>query len=155
MKKDSIVSTEPKLSGRKLFIDSAPAPNSSPRRVKGGARTWYFPDGYLPEKNSADKVDAHEALMILNISKKPAQLRVDFYFEDREPILDVPIKIGAQRVRCIRLDWPQDLDGICLPVRTQYAIRVRSNVNIIVQMGRIDTTQSNLSYYGSMGFCER
>jgi hypothetical protein len=155
MKEYSRVSVEPKLSGRELFIDPGTARRSPRRRLKGGARTWYFPDGYLPAKNSADKVDAHEALMILNVSKKLAQLRIDFYFEDRDPILAVPITIGSQRVRCIRLDWPQDLEGTHLPVCTQYAIRVRSNVNIIIQQGRIDTTQSNLSYYGSMGLCER
>jgi hypothetical protein len=53
------------------------------------------------------------------------------------------------------LDRATDLGGVELPVATQYAIRVRSNVNVIVQQGRIDTTQTNLSYYGSMGMSER
>jgi hypothetical protein len=123
-------------------------------RNRGGACLWYFPDGYLPKKNPGDKVEAHEALMILNVNARPAQLLLDFYFEDRAPVLDVPVAIGAQRVRCIRLDWPHDINGVELPIATQYAIRVRSNVNIIVQQGRIDTTQTNLSYYGSMGLNE-
>jgi hypothetical protein len=144
-----------KLSDRKLRSDPALTRRSAHRRAPGGARVWYFPDGYLPAKHADDKVDAHEALMILNVSKKPAHLKIDFYFEDHEPILAVPVTIGGQRVRCIRLDWPQDLKGVSLPTCTQYAIRVRSNVNIIIQQGRIDTTQANLSYYGSMGLCER
>jgi hypothetical protein len=121
---------------------------------QGGARTWYFPDGFLPAKQLEATVEAHEALMILNVNDTPAHLRIDFYFEDREPILAVPVTIDAGRVRCIRLDWPQHLGGVRLPTCTQYAMRVESNVNVIIQQGRIDTTQPNLSYYGSMGFCQ-
>ncbi len=120
----------------------------------GGAKTWYFPDGYLPAKRAGDEVEAHEALMILNVVDQPARIQLDFYFEDRPPVLDVAIEVGAMRVRCIRLDHPEDINGVKLPVCTQYAIRLRSNVKTIVQQGRIDTTQTNLSYYGSMGFCE-
>jgi hypothetical protein len=113
---------------------------------------WYFADGYLPPKKSGAAVEAHEALMVLNANAEAAELLLDFYFEDREPITEVRVVIGGQRVKCIRLDHPDALGGIRLPVATQYAIRVRSNVAIVVQQGRIDTTQSNLSYYGSMGY---
>jgi hypothetical protein len=130
----------------------ATLPRNAPR---GGARTWYFPDGYLPAKRAGDAVEAHEALMILNTSDAPAKLLLDFYFEDKEPVTDVRIDLGTRRVKCVRLDRPADIGGVELPVATQYAIRVRSNVNVIVQQGRIDTTQNNLSYYGSMGMCER
>lgn len=124
------------------------------RQVRGGARVWYFPDGYLPPKKAGDKVEAHEALMILNTNARAAHLIIDFYFEDRDPVTNVSLDLGGRRVRCIRLDRPDDLNGIELPVATQYAIRVTSDVNIIVQQGRIDTTQPDMSYYGSMGFCE-
>ena len=33
-------------------------------------------------------------------------------------------------------------------------IRVRSTVNIVAMMGRVDTTQANLAYYSSDGYCE-
>jgi len=137
-----------------VTVDREVISRSAHSRLTGGARLWYFPDGYLPRKTPGDKVEAHEALMILNVSPRPAQILIDFYFEDRAPVLDVPITIGAQRVRCVRLDWPHDINGVELPIATQYAIRVRSNINIIVQQGRIDTTQANLSYYGSMGLSE-
>lgn len=130
------------------------ARTSLPAGGSGGARLWYFPDGYLPAKTPGTRVDAHEALMILNVSPRAAHIQLDFYFEDRPPVTDVPITVGGQRVRCIRLDWPHDINGVELPVAVQYAIRLRSNVNVIVQQGRVDTTQSNLSYYGSMGLSE-
>ncbi len=133
---------------------STPGPRMGAGRSRGGARTWYFPDGYLPAKKAGDKIDAHEALMILNTNDRDAHLLIDIYFEDRDPIEGIAITIGAKRVRCIRLDWPDDLGGVALPETTQYALRVHSDINIIVQQGRVDTTQPDLSYYGSMGFWE-
>ena len=43
----------------------------------GGARVWYFPDGYLPAKVSNGPMEAHEALMLFNASAQPAQVRLD------------------------------------------------------------------------------
>lgn len=36
----------------------------------GGAKTWYFPDGYLPEKVGSGPMEAHEALMLLNTNEQ-------------------------------------------------------------------------------------
>ena len=36
----------------------------------------------------------------------------------------------------------------------QYALRVRSDVEIVVQFGRMDVTQPNCSYIGLMGHGE-
>ncbi len=121
---------------------------------KGGARTWYFPDGYLPEKIAKGRMEAHEALMLFNVSKGPARVKLDFYFSDKPPVKAVPVEVPAERVISIRLDRPEEIGGLEIPPLTQYAIRVRSNVNILAQFGRVDTTQTNLAYYCCMGHCE-
>lgn len=119
-----------------------------------GAKTWYFPDGYLPEKLGNSRFEAHEALMLLNVMGIPAHVLLDFYFEDREPVMGVPVVVGAQRVVCLRMDKAADFGGPSIAPLVQYALRVRSDVNIVVQFGRLDTTQPNLAYYSSMGYCE-
>jgi hypothetical protein len=119
----------------------------------GGARVWYFPDGYLPEKTGPGPMEAHEALMLLNTGNAPANVKLDFYFSDREPARDVSVCVGAERVIALRLDHPEDIGGISIPPLTQYAIRVRSDVKIVAQFGRLDTTQVNMAYYGCMGYC--
>jgi len=58
---------------------------------KGGAKVWYFPDGYLPEKVGGGRLEAHEALMLLNTGDVPANVRLDFYFEDKAPAKDIPV----------------------------------------------------------------
>jgi hypothetical protein len=127
------------------------ARNSGPQ---GGARTWYFPDGYLPEKKGPGPMEAHEALMLLNTGDKPAEVLLDFYFEDKPPVKDIPVTVAPERIRTLRLDKSQDVGGLDIPPLVQYSIRVRSNVNIVAQFGRLDTTQNNMAYYNSAGFFE-
>jgi hypothetical protein len=117
-----------------------------------GAKVWYFPDGYLPEKVGGGPMEAHEALMLLNPNSTPAKVKLDFYFDDRDPRKDIAIEVGAERVIGLRLDHPQDIGGLQIPPLKQYAIRVRSDIPIIAQFGRVDTTQANLAYYGCMGY---
>src|SRR3972149_4110029 len=105
----------------------------------GGAKVWYFPDGYLPEKVGSGPLEAHEALMIFNTATTPARVLLDFYFEDRDPVKDIPITVGAERVHCIRLDMPEQIGGLQIPPLTQYALRVRSDVNVVAMFGRLDT----------------
>jgi hypothetical protein len=122
--------------------------------LRGGARVWYFPDGYLPEKKGPGPMEAHEALMILNVTVEPADVLLDFYFEDRAPVKDIPVTVPPERIRCLRLDHSRELGGLEIPPLTQYSIRVRSSVNVVAQFGRLDTTQTNMAYYNSAGFFE-
>lgn len=120
---------------------------------RNGARQWFFADGYLPAKQGSGALESHEALMILNCGGVPASVKLDIYFDDRPPVTDIPIKVEAERVRALRLDNPADLNGAVLPPLTQYALRVRSDVPVVVQFGRLDVTQPNLSYYVGVGYC--
>lgn len=121
---------------------------------RGGARVWYFPDGYLPEKKGPGPMEAHEALMLLNTTQELAEVRLDFYFEDKAPVKDIAVSVPPERIHGLRLDKPADIGGLDIPPLTQYSIRVRSNVNIVAQFGRLDTTQNNMAYYNSAGFFE-
>lgn len=124
------------------------------KNLKGGAKVWYFPDGYLPKKVNSGAMDAHEALMLFSTNETIANVYLDFYFEDKPPVKNVEIKVLPERVICIRLDHPDEIGGVVIPPLYQYALRVRSDVNIIAQIGRLDTTQPNMAYYSSMGFFE-
>lgn len=90
--------------------------------------------------------------MIVNTGETPANVRLDLFFDDRAPIRDVPIRVDAERVVCLRLDHPNEIGGVVLPPLTQYALRVRSDVRVVVQFGRLDTTQANLAYYINVGY---
>lgn len=122
--------------------------------MAGGAKNWYFPDGYLPEKIDSGSMEAHEALMLLNTGQEAVHVKIDVYFEDREAFKDIEVSIPGERVKTLRLDNPDDIGGLEIPLLTQYSLRVRSDKNIVVQFGRLDTTQNNMAYYGVAGYYE-
>lgn len=130
------------------------ADNNEKIATRGGACVWYFPDGYLPEKIGEGPLEAHEALMLLNTNATPAEVSLDFYFENRDPVKNIPVNVAAERVMALRLDHPRDIGGLEIPPLVQYAIRVRSNVPIVALFGRLDTTQTNMAYYSPAGFFE-
>lgn len=122
--------------------------------MTGGAKIWYFPDGYLPKKKANGEMEAHEALMLFNPSNEDAFVELDIYFSDLPPLRNIRLTVPAERVRAVRLDHPEELGGVTIPPLTQYALRVRASCPLIAQFGRLDTTQSNMAYYTGFGFCE-
>ncbi len=122
--------------------------------MHGGAKTWYFPDGYLPEKKDSSTLEAHEALMVLNTGTEAADIEIDFYFEDLPPIKGIKAEVDGERVSTFRLDNPDDIGGVRLKPLQQYSLRIRSSQPVIIQFGRLDTTQSDLAYYVGVGYAE-
>ena len=116
-----------------------------------GARTWLIADAYLPAAGSGRPV-GHEAICILNTGDQPARVEVDFYFEEREARLGVPVTVGPRRTLHVRTDRPEMLGGFAVPREVPYAIRLRSNMPVVVQYSRLDVSQPNLALMTTLGF---
>ena len=67
-------------------------------------------------------------------------MRFTFY-EDREPVGPVDVTLGARRTWHVRLDDPL-LGGVELPRGVPYAYTVESDVPIVVQHSRLDTSRT-------------
>jgi len=120
-----------------------------------GALTWYFPDGDRPPTDNGP-IEAHESLMIFNVSQQPANIELDLYWTDKAPTLGIKVRVEAERVRSLRVPWfddPEDAQRVYVPVRTQYAIRVRSDVPVICQYGRLEVIPS-YTLYTTMGYVD-
>lgn len=120
--------------------------------VGAGARIWYFPDGDRPPDQDG-AAGAHESLMILNVCSAEAHVELDLYWTDRPPTVGISVTIPGERVRSLRVPWwedPKDADRVTVPVREQYAIRVRSDVPVICQYGRLELVPS-FALYTTMG----
>lgn len=117
-----------------------------------GKRVWIFPDGDLPNKNIDSGLEAHEALMVLNTSGETATLSLTFYFSDRDPIEGVSVVVPGKRVMCFRLDHPNEIGGVQIPVRTQYALRVESDIEVVATFGRLDTASTSMAFYSPTGY---
>jgi hypothetical protein len=117
-----------------------------------GAKLWIFPDGYLPARGEGNQYVGHDCVCILNTGLEIAECSLDFYFEDREPVLGVPVTVGAQRSLHLRLDKPEQLGGYALPRETPYSLRLTSSVALVAQYSRLDVTQPNMAFLSSLGY---
>ncbi len=122
--------------------------------AQGGKKIWYFADGYLPAKNPASALEAHEALMLFNTSENDIEAVIDIYFSDCSPIKNIMVNIPAERIISLRMDHPDDLNGAEIPLLTQYALRITASAPIVCQFGRLDTTQEAMAYYLGTGYAE-
>ncbi len=122
----------------------------------GGSRTWYVADGWMPLKDPTNDAGyaGHEAIMILNAGDRDAEILMDVFFESKEPLEGIRLHVPAKRIKCFRMDHPEEIGGVRLERLFQYALRFRSDVPVVVQYGRMDVTQPNLAYIGTMGHAE-
>ena len=116
-----------------------------------GKRIWFFPDGERPPAGDSD-MKGHESYIVLNPNKKDAHLTFTFYFEDKVPIRIDTMMVAAERVMCYQTHRPEHFGDHVIPIETQYAAMVESDVPVIIQYGRLDARQVNLAYYTTMGY---
>lgn len=115
-----------------------------------GSKTWFIPDCYYPE-HSSGVFPSHEAVCVLNPSKEDAKLCFTLYFEDRDKMEGFAAECKAERTNHIRLDKIKDAGGNGIPKGVPYALMVESNIDIIVQYSRMDTTQAEMALMTTMG----
>ena len=115
-----------------------------------GRKHWIFSDGDLPPAGEQEPL-GHEALMVVNLNRKPAQLKLEVLFEDREPVRDIALRVDGERVRCFRLDKPLGESRYRIPFG-QYALVVHSDLPVVAVFGRLDVRQANMAYYSVAGF---
>jgi len=121
-----------------------------------GKKQWYIVDGYRPSPTPDPKAEyvGHESVMILNTNECDAHILISIYFEDRDPVENIPYVVPAKRIRCFKTDDSEVLGGLSIGVGVQYSMEIKSDVGIIVQYGRLDIQQSNMAYMALMAQSE-
>ena len=118
----------------------------------GGKKRWFVPDAFLPEKSSHGAV-SHEAACLLNAGDDEAAVTFTFFFEDREPVGPVSLRLGARRTWHVRLD-DADALGVDLPRGVPYAYAVESDVPIVLQHSRLDTSAGAYTLFTTIAYGE-
>lgn len=116
-----------------------------------GAKVWFISDGYWPTVSNG-LFPSHEAICVLNPGKKDANIEVTLYFEDRDKMEGFKAVCKAERTYHIRMDKLKDENGQGVPQGVPYAMMVRSDVDIIVQYSRMDTTQAEMALMTTMAY---
>ncbi|OAS82051.1 MULTISPECIES: sensory rhodopsin transducer [Metabacillus] len=117
---------------------------------KKGETHWIIPDGYIPPLSSGE-LTSHESICILNCNENEANIFISIYFEDRNPIERIPVIVQGKRSNHLRTST-LELDGETIPFGVPYSIEVESDLPIIVQYSRLDSTQPGLALMSTMGY---
>lgn len=117
-----------------------------------GRMKWALAEGYIPRESHGPtpQMTSHETLCLLNTSSQEALVRITVYFADREPVGPYRVMVPARRTTHLRFN---DLtDPAPIPVDTDYASIIESNVPIVVQHTRLDSRQAENALFSTMAF---
>jgi len=115
-----------------------------------GEKVWLIPDGYI--SGVSHNIPSHDAVCVLNTSDKDAKINLTLYFEDRDKMDCFIVKCKAGKTHHIRMDRITGENGKKVPVNTPYAILVESNIEVVVQYSRLDTTQSEMALMTTIAY---
>lgn len=118
-----------------------------------GKKNWIIPDCELPMPGEG-VLKGHESVIIVNDNDRDVKIKVTLYFTDAPCYDKIEWTVKAKSVRCFRMNNVNDMSGYVVPFDTQYAMKVESDGNIVLQYGRLDNRQTNLAYYTTLGFYE-
>ena len=116
-----------------------------------GKTVWAISDGFMNDTSNGS-FSSHEAICVLNVSEKTANIRFDIYFEDREPIKGFSAVCEAERTNHIRLDKVQNEKGEHVPYGVPYAILITSDTPVIVQHSRMDVSQAEMALMTTIAY---
>jgi hypothetical protein len=116
-----------------------------------GAKVWIIPDSYLPDQSTGE-LKSHESACVLNLESRAANVKLTVYFEDREPLEGFEVTCPPLRTVHIRLESLKNRHGEAIPVAKPMALKIESDVAVVVQHTRLDTTQPALALMTTMAF---
>jgi hypothetical protein len=115
-----------------------------------GEKHWFIPDGFIPP-DSTGALTSHESVCVLNCSSEEALIRFTIFFEDRDPIEDILVVVPGRRTKHIRTSSLAKNDQV-IPIGVPYAIEVLSDIPIIVQYSRLDSTQAENTLMSTIAY---
>jgi hypothetical protein len=122
-----------------------------------GKKVWAFPDAFLPAKGHPYKTSSHgdqfghESLCIINYDQNTANIVLDFLYEDQDPIENYTFDMHPKRSIHLRID-DIEVNGQKLPREKPYSIVLKSNINVVAQLSRLDTTSEHNAFMTAMGW---
>jgi hypothetical protein len=117
-----------------------------------GAKRWAIAEGYIPPfgHGPAPQMTSHETVCLLNAGDRDAQVAITVYYTDREPVGPYRLTVPARRTRHVRFN---DLtDPAPIPMDTDFASVIESDVPIVVQHTRLDSRQAENALLSTIAY---
>lgn len=117
-----------------------------------GKRRWAIAEGYIPPHSTGAgrEMLSHETACILNAGDSDAHITLTIFFKDREPAGPYRVTVSARRTLHLRFNDLTDPSSI--PVDTDYASVLESDVPVVVQHTRLDSRQAELALLSTVAY---
>jgi len=117
-----------------------------------GRTRWAIAEGYIPGwSHGPDRLfTSHETACLLNTSDSDAHVQITLYFTDREPAGPYRVTVAARRTRHLRFNDLTDPEPV--PLATDYASIIESDVPIVVQFTRLDSRQAENALISTIAY---
>lgn len=117
-----------------------------------GRKRWAIAEGYIPASSHGPEPQmlSHETVCILNVSDEDAHVGIVIYYADREPAGPYRVTVPARRTRHVRFNDLTDPEPI--PVATDYASLIESDMPVVVQHTRLDSRQAENALITTIAF---
>lgn len=119
-----------------------------------GRRRWAVAEGYIPGWSHGPEPEmvSHETACVLNSGDEDAHVELTVFFSDREPAGPYRITVPARRTKHLRFNELTDPEPV--PVPTDFAWAVESDVPIVVQHTRLDSRQAENALMSTVAYAE-
>jgi hypothetical protein len=117
-----------------------------------GKKRWAIPAGRIPLAGSGPEPEmtSRDELRLLNTGDADVNVEITVIYTDRDPIGPYRIKVGARRVRRVRVN--DLIDPLPVPLETEYALTIQSAEPIVVQFTKVDTSSSRNAAMGTTAY---
>ena len=117
-----------------------------------GKRHWAIAEGWIPSWSHGPEpeMESHETACILNPNDEEAHVEITIYYSDRDPVGPYKLTVPARRTlhqRFNNLKIPEPI-----PIGTNYASTIISDVPIVVQHTRLDSRQAENALITTIAF---
>jgi hypothetical protein len=117
-----------------------------------GRTTWAIAGGRIPLQSTGHEPEftSRDEIAVLNTGSEEARLEITFFHADRDPVGPYRLKVLPRRVRCVRVN--DLINPEAVPLDSDYGCLVQSNVPVVVQFNRLDTSRPENAILTTMGF---
>lgn len=117
-----------------------------------GVKRWAIAEGYIPAGSHGPEPQftSHETVCILNTTDNDARVTITIFYSDREPSGPYRVTVPARRTKHVRFNDLTDPEPI--PLATDFASLIESDVPIVVQHTRLDSRQAENALLSTIAY---
>ena len=120
-----------------------------------GAKRWAIAEGYIPgwSHGPEPQFTSHETVCILNVSDDDAHVVITVFYANREPAGPYELTVPARRTMHVRFNNLREPEPI--PLDTDFASIIESDVPVVVQHTRLDSRQSENALLSTIAYAQQ